>query len=81
MSTSIDIGTAEVKLIDLGQVNNEPTVNKIYSKPTWDDINTFDPEKLEKANWVGCVKNICNEIKINPKKIKPLIKLFINIFK
>ena len=36
MSTSIDIGTAEVKLIDLGQVNNEPTVNKIYSKSTID---------------------------------------------
>ena len=73
MSISIDMGTAEVKLIDLGQINNEPVINKIYSKATWDDMNTFDPEKLEKANWVGCVRNICNEMKLNPRKIKSLV--------
>ena len=73
MSISIDIGTAEVKLIELGQVNNDPVVNKIYSKSTWDDLNTFDPEKLQKANWVGSIKSICDDIKIIPKKVKPLI--------
>ncbi len=73
MSISIDIGTAEVKLIELGKVNDSPVVNKIHSKSTWDDINTFDPDKLQKANWVGAIKNICDETKITPKKVKPLI--------
>ena len=73
MAISVDIGTAEVKLIELGKVNDEPVVNKIYSKSTWDDLDTFDPEKLQKANWVGTIKSICDEIKITPKKVKPLI--------
>jgi len=73
MSISIDIGTAEVKLIELNKVNDDAVVNKIYSKPTWDDQNTYDPEKLQKANWVGTIKSICDEIKITPKKVKPLI--------
>ena len=79
MSISIDIGTAEVKLIELGKVNGNPVVNKIYSKSTWDDINTFDPDKLQKANWVGTIKNICAETKIIPKKVKPLIFMFSKI--
>ena len=72
MATSIDIGSTEVKLIELGEVNDSPVVNKIHSKRTWDDMNTFDPEKLEKANWVGCLKDICNDMKIIPKKVKSL---------
>ena len=73
MSISIDIGTAEVKLIQLGKVNGNAVVDKIYSKSTWDDLNTFDPDKLQKTNWVGAIKSICDEIKIAPKKVKPLI--------
>ena len=73
MSISIDIGTAEVKLIQLGKVNGNAVVDKIYSKSTWDDLNTFDPDKLQKTNWVGTIKSICDEIKITPKKVKPLI--------
>ena len=73
MSISIDIGTAEVKLIQLGKVNGNAVVDKIYSKSTWDDLNTFDPDKLQKTNWVGTIKSICDEIKIIPKKVKPLI--------
>ena len=73
MSISIDIGTAEVKLIQLGKVNGNAVVDKIYSKSTWDDLNTFDPDKLQKTNWVGTIKSICDEIKIAPKNSKDTI--------
>ena len=73
MSTSIDIGTAEVKLVELGKVNDNAVLNRIYAKSIWDDMNTYDPEKLQKANWVGAIKHMCDDIKINPKKIKSLI--------
>ena len=73
MSTGIDIGTSEVKLIELSKVNDNPVVSKISSKLTWEDLNTFDPEKLEKAHWVSCIKDICTHIKITPKKIKSAI--------
>ena len=73
MSTGIDIGTSEVKLIELKTVNNDPVISKIIAKPTWDDLKTFDPEKLEKAHWVSCLKDMCRQIKINPKKIKSAI--------
>ena len=72
MSTGIDIGTSEIKLIELSKINNNPAVAKICSKSTWDDLNTFDPEKLEKANWVASIKDICSEVKINPKRIKSI---------
>jgi len=70
MSISLDIGTNEVKLIQLERVNDDAAVTKISSKTTWTDINSFDPEKLEKANWVACIKDLCEDMKLYPKKIK-----------
>ena len=73
MSISIDLGTNEVKLVELDMVNDTPVVNRISSKATWNDMITFDPEKLEKANWVSSIKEMCDEIKISPKKIKTIV--------
>ena len=73
MSISIDIGTNEVKLIELGKVNDDAVLTKISSKVTWTDMDSFDPEKLEKANWVACIKDLCEESKLYPKKIKTII--------
>ena len=50
MSISIDIGTSEVKLVELNTVNDDAVVSKVHSKSTWSDLNSFDPEKLEKSN-------------------------------
>ena len=73
MSIGIDIGTSEVKLVELSTVNNDVVVSKIHSKSTWNDLNSFDPEKLEKSNWVACIGDICTDTKINPKRIKSII--------
>tara|TARA_Y100001970_G_C14201883_1_gene841590 strand:- start:923 stop:1972 length:1050 start_codon:yes stop_codon:yes gene_type:complete len=73
MSISLDIGTNEVKLIELERVNDDAAVSRVFSKSTWNDMNSFDPEKLEKANWVACIKDLFEEIKLPPKKIKTII--------
>ena len=70
MSISLDIGTSEIKLVELEAVNNDAVVSKIHCKSTWDDLNSFDPEKLEKSNWVACINDICTDIKIIPRRIK-----------
>mgnify|MGYP001291038388 CR=1 FL=1 len=72
MSISLDIGTNEVKLIELEKVNDDASVSRVFSKPTLSDMNSFDPEKLEKANWVACIKDLFEEIKLAPKKIKTI---------
>ena len=72
MSISIDIGTSEVKLVELNTVNDDAVVSKVHSKSTWSDLNSFDPEKLEKSNWVACINDICTDTKTNTKKIKSL---------
>ena len=72
MSISIDIGTSEVKLVELNTVNDDAVVSKVHSKSTWSDLNSFDPEKLEKSNWVACINDICIDTKTNTKKIKSL---------
>ena len=69
MSVSIDIGTSEVKLVELEAVNDNAVVSKIHCKSTWNDLSWFDPEKLEKSNWVACIDDICNDTKLNPKRI------------
>ena len=66
MSISLDIGTSEVKLVELNTVNNDAVLSKIHCKSTWKDLESFDPEKLEKSNWVACIDDICNDTKINP---------------
>ena len=50
MSISLDIGTSEVKLVELNTVNNDAVLSKIHCKSTWKDLESFDPEKLEKSN-------------------------------
>ncbi len=73
MSVSIDIGTNEVKIIELNKVNDNAAVSKISSMSTWINSDSFDPEKIEKANWVACVMDICKQLKIAPKKIKSVV--------
>ena len=72
MSISIDIGTGEVKLIELSKVNEQAALSKIHTIETWKDMNSFDPEKLEKSNWVASINDICAEAKLNPKRIKSI---------
>lgn len=73
MSVSIDIGTSEVKIIELSNVNDSAAISKISSISTWANSDSFDPEKLEKANWVACVMDACTQLKITPKKIKSVV--------
>ena len=65
MSISLDIGTSEVKLVELNTVNNDAVLSKIHCKSTWKDLESFDPEKLEKSNWVACIDDICNDTKLS----------------
>ena len=37
MSIGIDIGTSEVKLVELSTVNIDAVVSKIHYKSTWSD--------------------------------------------
>jgi type IV pilus assembly protein PilM len=73
MSISIDIGTSEVKLVELTTVNEDAVVSKIHCKSTWNDLKSFNPEKLEKSNWVASINDICVDTKINPKRVKSII--------
>jgi len=73
MSISIDIGTSEVKLVELTIVNEDAVVSKVHCKSTWNDLKSFNPEKLEKSNWVASINDICADTKINPKRVKSII--------
>ena len=70
MSIGIDFGFSHVKIVEIEQSENGFSVKKIGSKPILEDLNSFNPENINKANWIAAIHELCQEMNINPNKIK-----------
>jgi type IV pilus assembly protein PilM len=72
MSIGIDIGKFSVKIVELEKTNDAVNVKNIGKKNLFDDLNKFDHDKISKSQIKACIDDLCNEMKIKPKKIKKL---------
>ena len=70
MSIGIDFGYSHVKIIEIEQNDNGIVIKKIGSKSILEDLNNFNPENIDKANWVAAIQELCQELNINPNKTK-----------
>ena len=73
MITAIDFGYSTVKMLQLSNGSSGYSVHKSGVKRVTEDLKTFDPEKMSKANWVAAIQDLANELGINPKKVKNLV--------
>lgn len=73
MITAIDFGYSTVKMLQLAKGSSGYSVLKSGVKRVTDDLKTFDPEKMSKANWVAAIQDLAKELGINSKKIKNLV--------
>ena len=61
MILGIDFGYNSVKVVILDK-------NKIITfgeKKVFDDINRFDPDKIQSSHWVSAFKSLMSELSIN----------------
>ena len=70
MSIGLDIGKFSIKLIELEKSNDSISVKNIGKKNLFDDLNKFDYDKISKSQIKACIEDLCNQMKIKPKKIK-----------
>ena len=70
MSIGLDIGKFSIKLIELEKSNDSISVKNIGKKNLFDDLNKFDHDKISKSQIKACIEDLCNQMKIKPKKIK-----------
>ena len=70
MSIGLDIGKFSIKLIELEKNNDLISVKNIGKKNLFDDLNKFDHDKISKSQIKACIEDLCNQMKIKPKKIK-----------
>jgi type IV pilus assembly protein PilM len=71
--TAIDLGYSTVKILQLTSGSSGYTVLNSGSKSIIDNLKSFDPEKLNKSNWVAAIQDLTKEMGINPKKVKNLV--------
>ena len=69
MILGIDFGFYSVKVV----VFDNNKISAIGEKTIVEDLNRFDPDKIESAHWVSAFINLCKELKINPKKINSVV--------
>tara|TARA_Y100000996_G_scaffold72800_1_gene49017 strand:+ start:695 stop:1774 length:1080 start_codon:yes stop_codon:yes gene_type:complete len=70
MSIGIDIGKFSIKLVELEKNNDLVVVKNIGKKNLFEDINKFDHDKISKSQIKACIEDLCEQMKIKPKKIK-----------
>tara|TARA_B100000029_G_scaffold20952_2_gene21219 strand:+ start:4063 stop:5124 length:1062 start_codon:yes stop_codon:yes gene_type:complete len=73
MVIGIDIGTYSVKIIGMIKDDNGYTIQKSGCKPIFENIQTYDPEKIASSNLVATIQDLSKELNINPKKIKTVV--------
>ena len=73
MITAIDLGYSTVKILQLTSGPSGYSVLNSGSKSISNNLKSFDPEKLTKANWVAAIQDLTKEMGINPKKVKNLV--------
>ncbi len=70
MSIGIDFGFSHVKIVEIEPKDSGFTIKNIGSKPIFEDLKNFNPEKINKSNWIAAIQELCQEMNINPNKIK-----------
>ena len=69
MILGIDFGYYSVKLT----IINGQKIHAIGEKTLLDDYTMFDPDKIEVSHWVSAFQTLCEELKINIKKIDTVV--------
>ena len=70
MSLGLDIGKYSIKIVELYSNNGNVEVKNLGIKPIFEDINTFDLEKLTKSQVEATIQDLLKELSINPKRVK-----------
>ena len=69
MILGVDFGFYSVKVV----VFNDNKISTIGEKNIIEDLNRFDPDKIESTHWVSAFLNLCKELDINLKKINSVV--------
>ena len=69
MILGVDFGFYSVKVV----VFNDNKISTIGEKNVVEDLNRFDPDKIESTHWVSAFLNLCKELDINLKKINSVV--------
>ena len=69
MILGIDFGYYSVKLT----IIDGEKIHAIGEKTLLDDYTIFDPDKIEVSHWVSAFQSLCEELKINIKKIDTVV--------
>ena len=70
MSLGIDIGKYSIKMVQLSKDGETIKLENLGILNTFDDLNKFDHDKISKSQIKACIEDLCNQMKIKPKKIK-----------
>ena len=69
MILGVDFGFYSVKIV----VFDKNKISAIGEKKISEDLNRFDPDKIESTHWVSAFLNLSKELKINLKKINSFV--------
>jgi len=72
MSIGLDIGKYSIKIVELEKVNNKISVKNIGKKNIFDNMKKYNHDKISKSQIAACIQDLCDKMKIKPKKIKQL---------
>ena len=72
MSLGIDIGKFSVKIVELEKEQENIVIKNIGSKSLFDNLDSFNHDKITKSQIIACIQDLCNDLKIKPKKIKQI---------
>ena len=73
MALGIDFGYESLKMVSLENDQDKYIIQNIGRMPIYDQLSRFDPEGIEKSQWVGAIQNLCKQFNINPKKAKQIV--------
>ena len=73
MSIGIDIGKYKIKIVELESSNDKVEIKKIGSISVFEDLNTFDLEKISRSQLEASVYDLAQELGINSKKAKNVV--------
>jgi len=72
MSLGLDIGYFKSKVVSLSKKGDVVSAIKIGSANSFNDLNTFDPEMVTKAQWVANIQDLLKATKLRPRSQKNL---------
>ena len=78
MSLGLDIGYFKSKVVSLSKKGDAVSAIKAGSANSFNDLNTFDPEMVTKAQWVANIQDLLKATKLRPRSQKNLISSLIH---